>query len=488
MSQPNLLQEKFKGFRRDKSREQLPEDALWDVLDYIPDLGAPLRKRGGWATYGASLDSINASATVPKRVFYAPFSTPQVLAWDNNGRLFNLTAPVDVGATTVPLHTPTFFRDLVIWGDGDNAPRKYDGNTVSSLGGSPPTTARCSAVWQERVIFSGRLSTAAEKATIYFSAAGNAESWDTTNAFVRTRDTIQGLAPLGTSIIVFHAGSVTKVYPDGSPPAPPSATGVGNLGQKVLFDDVGIYGPNAFAVKGESVIWADDSGVYSTDGTSLVDLTDRGGIRTYWQDIAPTANHVAVGTWRDYALVSLTLTDGYVDFLLCDLETKGWFRFSNIAALNFSPRFGTRDELYFSNRQTKYVGEMSACFDPSSVNKNDADLDSILPSFDTRYYTFAAGPERIKRVYLTYDLRDASLDNPRIQASYIATPEASSYTTFPGSNRYGETTEGVRRRHALNRKLRGVAFRFVQSGGPSGDTRIHKLEAEVGLQEPSRLV
>ena len=480
-----LLQDRFDGgMKRDMSRDQLPRNAVWNMVDFIPDLGAPLRKRGGWSYQGNDLSTVDAAASVPKRVSWANFqsTSPQVIAWDNAGKVLDMTNNADRGDHTVPLGNPSFFRDLVVWGDGSNPAKKYDGATVASLGGSPPSTPRCSAVWKERLLLSGGSSTATVMSSIYFSAAGNAESWDTTNAVVQTNGPVSGIAAVPNAIIVFHPGSVEKFLGD----TPPSSTNIGNLALQPLFDNVGLYEPTAFAVQNESVYWADENGVYKTDGTSLTDLTDKGGIRSYWQDQVAQANSVSVGVWRGYVFVSLHSSDTYVDFLVCDVEKRSWFRFGNIVAENFANRYGTTDDLYFANRETKFVGKLSTVFSPTGSVKNDAPTgDAVTPSVETAFFRKGKSRARWRRLYVLYDLRDAASDNPIIAVNYISSPELTSYSNLPGSPLLSETTAEQLSRLSMPRALRGAAFQVTQALA-SSDTRIYSIAAEITGSEASR--
>ena len=192
MSQPHLIQNHFLGFQRDISRDQIPPGYCYDIFNMLPNLGGvPLRRRGGWSYEGSALTSLNASAGYPARVVYAPFQStaPQVVAFDDSlHRIFDVTNSVDRGTSGLgddPIHTPVFYNDLVIFTDGINPPKKYDGAAAgTSLGGSPPSTPRCIAVYKDRLLLSGATSSAAEARKIYFSAAGNPESWDTTNRWL----------------------------------------------------------------------------------------------------------------------------------------------------------------------------------------------------------------------------------------------------------------------------------------------------------------
>lgn len=486
MAAPRLLQAKFLGFKQDSGKDQVPEGYVWDLLDFVPRIGTELRRRGGWSYSGVALNTLNAAATVPNKVAFAPFvsTAGQILAWDNNGLLFDLTNAASRGAGTVPLHTPVFFRDLCLWADGSNPAKRYDGAAIASIGGSPPSTPRCAAVWKERLLLSGRSSTPAEHASIYFSAPGNAESWDTTNAIVQTSQPIIGLASLRGQLVCFHSGSVERIRGT----TPPSSTGVGDLVLEPLFDNVGIFEPNSFAVQDDLVVWADENGLYSSDGASLTDLTAKGGIKQYWQQLfdSATVTNLAVGAWRGFALVSLTTASAYVDFLVCHLESRSFFRFSNIRANNFSARPGAVDAFYFSNRVTKQVGNLATSFLPKAGTKADpSGIADMTPTLWTPYYMLGSqGKKRTKYVYLSYELLDAGTDDPTLTVAFALTPETATYTSLTPT--FPETTTRDRQRVALARASAGVALKITQTG-PSEDTRIYALETDAYAQEGSRL-
>lgn len=485
MASPNVLQEDWKGFWQDLGKEHVPKGYLWDCLDWLPRVGASLRRRGGWTYQGVDLSTLNAAATVPHKVMWAPFvsTAGQVLAFDNNGRLFDLTNGADRGAATVPLHTPSFFRDLVLWADGSNPAKSYDGAAIANLAGAPPSTPRCSTVWKERLLLSGRSSITAEHASLYFSAPGNPNSWDTTNATVRTNGPIQGMAGLRSQLVVFHPSSVERIRGN----TPPSATGVGDLVLEPLFDNVGIFEPNSFVASDDAVIWADAKGLYSTDGASLTDLTEKGGIKQYWATLfdSNTITNVAVGASRGYAFVSLQTSTAYVDFLVCHIESRSWFRFSSLRAHNFSAKPGT-DHVYFSNRTTKFVGNLGPTLIPkASVKADPAGIADMAPTFTSGWFPFSGqGKKRVRNAYLSYYQVDAATDNPVLTLAYALTPETDSYTNLAPT--LAETTAKDRVRIPVDRQTAGISFKLTQTG-PSSDTRIFALEVDTLPQEGSKL-
>ena len=88
-------------------------------------------------------------------------------------------------------------------------------------------------------------------------------------------------------------------------------------------------------------------------------------------------------------------------------------------------------------------------------------------------------------IYLNYDVRDASSDNPTLTVSYLSDPAETSFTSL--SPTLAETTTRTRARLPLNQTKYGVALKVAQSNA-SSDTRLYGIEADVSLQEGTDLV
>jgi hypothetical protein len=482
LANPVILQDRFPRMWRDNSRDQLPVGAAWDLADYIPNLAAPLRKRGGWSYEGADLTTLDAGASVPNRVVYAPFAGGgQLIAIDDVGKLLDLTNGVDRGDATASYHTPFLYRDTLIIPAAavGQSVKKYTGSGApADLGGSPPQ-ANVLAIYKDRLA-------AAVTNRVYFSGAGNAESWDTTNRYLDASAPVVGLAALRNALLILHAGSVERARGD----IPPGSAAA-NMTLETLFNDVGMIEGDALAVTDAHAYFADESGIYETDGASISDLTQQGGIQDYWRDQVTAAGaslSLALGVWRGYLFCSLLGSSAaYVDFLICEIRSRSWFRFKNIRAKNFSVRYGTTDEVYFSNQDStaKKVGKCGSCFSPASGVKNDADGDAVAPVLETGFYNFKSrAKKRVRHVYVSHDTRDAASDNPAQTVSYLTSPEATSYTAL--SPTLTETTAMTRVRRSLGAApTNGIAFKLAQSNA-SSDTRLYAIEADVHGQEGSR--
>jgi hypothetical protein len=488
MSTPVLLQDAFTRMVRDKPRDQLPRDAAHNIQDYIPDqLGVALRKRGGWEYHGATLNSLNASAGQPSKVGVAPFAAgTQVIAFDSSlNRLFDLTNGADRGAAQNPA-PPAFYRELFIFGKSDAAaaPMKYTGSGApATLGGSPPNMGSL-AVYKNLLCgvgFSGSVLS-----RIYFSGESNPESWNTTIGYIDASRSIRGIAALPNALLILEDQGLERIRGD-----VPPGTAAFNMELEPVASDVGCHSADAFAVYNDKCYFADEDGVYETDGAQVRDLTKEGGLSNFYRTqfaSVGASGRVALGVWRGFLWLSLQgSSDAFVDLLVCEIKTRAWLRFTNIRAYNFANQFGSTDELYFSNRDTssKKIGKLSAIFNPVAGVKNDADGDAVTPVLETSFYALGSQyRKRWRHVYVSYDVRDAASDNPALTVSYLTSPEATSYTAL--SPTLPETTVRTRVRRAIGTTPSyGIALKIAQSNA-SSDTRGYSLEADVRPLEGSR--
>jgi hypothetical protein len=195
MAQPAVLQGEFtRGMRRDIPRHELPSNVAWNIVDFIPDLEAPLRKRGGWQYHSNDIAATKATASYVTGGLVAPFSAAtKNLAVDEDGELYVIASNggvTDVGAAVTVSQNPVFHRDKAIIpaAGGATAPKYYDGTTLAALAGSPPS-AVYACVHKDRTVL-GR--TTANKERLWFSDAGDPTSWDTTNTYWDTTYPVTG--------------------------------------------------------------------------------------------------------------------------------------------------------------------------------------------------------------------------------------------------------------------------------------------------------
>lgn len=508
MASPTLLQDSFAGgMKRDFSRDDMPPQSAWSLLDYIPaELGSPLRKRGGYTYSSPDLSTVAATASKVQGVFYAPFTAgSQLVAVDEDGRVFNVassSSATDKGLA-VPTRSMAFHRNLLIIGasDGTSAPQEYDGSAApSALDGTPPAGGKYVAVYKDRVVLAG---TSAQPQRVYFSAAGNPESWDTTNSFIDASAPVVGLASLSNALLLFTERRVERIR--GA--IPPDATTDGDMVLEPLYD-ASCIDNRTIAFYRDSCFFAATDGIYMTDGAAVAELSSQCGLRSYILSAIGAAlasgRASSAGFHRGYYVFGFPL-DGSV--FVIEPFKKVAFVFQNFDANMFAASSGPgiASKLYFGREGTPRVGEFSSCFDPTAAVKADADGDSVLPVLETPFYFFRPGKKTWRHAYLSYGLRGSAADEPHMALSYINFPEGTSYKSLAlvchgeeetgfvwgtgvwGTGIWGPTPIGrTRHRMAVNATSEGLGFKVTQSAA-SSDTRLYALEAEFHPRELSRL-
>ena len=485
MADVQTLQEEFsRAMRRDRARDQLPRNVAYNLVDWIPDLGAHLRKRGGWSYFSDDVAGTIAAATYVIAGLVAPFSAAtKHLGVTEDNRLFTVNASngdiTDIGdvvAGTTMKQNPVFHRDKAIFpaGDGTTAPRYYDGSTLGNLAGSPPA-AIYATVYKDRTVL-GRSS--ANKERLWFSDAGDPASWDTTNTYWDTSFPVTGLASLKNAILAFSEDGTEKLV--GSTPPPDSDFFLASA-----FTE-GTPDARSIAYWGDNVVFANPSGIFITDGSALDDVTKAAGMLSYWQELL--AGHtsswtLSAGVHQGYYVISVMDGSTFKDAAMIDLQRRTWLRVSNLKAVNFWAS-SAPDELYFGLRSAARVGKFSTVFMPSASVKNDGDGTAVTPVYESPFFRSKGKQLSWKRVYLDYDIRDAASDNPTLTVSYVETPEATSYTTVGSA--FAETSAQIPARRDLGQSNYGMGFRVVQTNA-SADTRLSALRAEVHEREGSRI-
>jgi hypothetical protein len=485
MAKPILVQDDFSlGMKRDVPREHLPKGAAWDLLDYIPNLGAPLRKRG--ATIGAT-----AALSNPRYYAacgFAEFAAgSRVVGIDDAGALKYAT-PAS-GTSNVPPHAPTFYRDrLYITDAAGTASLKYfDGTTVGAVSGSPPT-ATSSCVYKDHLVVA---RTSANLNRVWFSSGGDPTSWDTAadGQWLDSTYPVQGLAAMRNMILVFSEGHVARIRGDIIPGVAGS-----DFVHEPLFN-IGTADPASIAVSDEYVIFANPSGVYMTDGLGIVDLTKQGGIKTYWQtqllSYASTYT-IACGIHRGIAHVCVMNGSTHIVTLACDIDRRVWWRYQNVNAIMMAATpTGLLDaptELYFARRDSNSsscaITRATGMYEPSSTSYADTYGAQHTPSVETAFYRTTPGQKRVKAVYVTYD-GEYGAGTQSLTLAYVTDPAETSYTSL--SPTLLQTDSGfTRARRRMPKRTDGFALK-LSTTAEFHNLRVHSFEVDMQLLEAGRV-
>lgn len=487
MAEPLVTQRDFTRIIQDVSRDRLPRGAVWNMVDTIPgEIDAPLAKRGGWSYASADLSTTHSGADIVRAAIWAPFTAGEQLVAVSTDlgtgskclQVVSTGSTTDRAVTNTPFENLSFYRNQVVitTDSGGSAPSRYDGSSDNAaITGSPPNGSR-STVYKDRLVL-GRSSGNMNR--VWFSGAGDINSWDTTNAWIDTSGEVSGLYALRNAILVFHPAGLERII--GSIPPP----GTDMYLQPVF--DTGTQFAQSFAGTDQFMCFANAAGVYMTDGSQVVDLTREGGIKDLWQARCATATTLALagGYFRGYYFVTIrTGNVTTIDTFAVHVDTKRWLRFSNITAHCFARKVSGTEELYFGDSSEARLNSMSGLFDPTSSNKNDGDGTAVGCSVELPFVSISQSKGRLRRAYVKYDLRDAGTDNPTLALSYVTSPEATSYTSI--SSTLAETTEMTRERRDINKAAFGVGLKLAQTTA-SAQTRLYETALEGHPRESSRV-
>jgi hypothetical protein len=492
------------------AREAMAPGYLWDVVDFVPALiDTQLTGRGAWP-WGSDV----GSATDFEAGILAPYTSGEKNLAAANGVLYEvgLSSPYSLtnrGNVPVARQNPVMLFDRVIWmGSSGTVPPSVVGPSGAPVVLTGKPNVRVGTIWGEFFVCANQ--SGAEN-TVYWSYPDDpTQPWDA-NALWQTSGAVTGLAALRTVILVFHASSVERLRGT----RPPAGTSLGDMVLEPLFQQVGTTEPKTIAYWQESILFADEHGVHITDGATLRNLVQQGSIQSYWRNLYNNKQSLSAAVYLDYYVISIKRTDGITDCLVCDLNQRQWFRFSNVAALSMWASGGTvgMERLWAGMVGTQRLGRLSAMFFPSSIValQQDANGVNVLPSFETPYYKLSPeGHKRVKFVYLSYDARTGALGRADdraapweehlreeefpplvatpavagdlLQVGYILSPQDTNWTiagTYPATSRYR------RYRLPVGKYPYGIAFQVKQLA-PSTVTRISDLAVDAHPAERSR--
>lgn len=502
----------LEGEHSDSPIDQTPSGYVRKVTNFIPrTVGAPARARGGWGYASKDLNSVSACSYI-QNVLYAPFfSGPQIAMLANNLKLFKMASITGLGGTLVTTLNGLAADQLgkldIIWhpysgaadggwvvigaGDPQVIPnqtkvRYWDGGgAIADLTVTPPSGRRL-ASWGDYLIIGEQPDVAIHRA--WFSAPGDPTSWDLAAGFITLPEEIVGIVPMGN--MIFFLGKTAVHISSGD--TPPSSTNSGNLSLKRYAFRQGCTDINGYTTYKDSVIWANGNGVFKSDGSSITDLTQQGGIAAHWRWLySPSASdRIALSVYGQYLFCSITTSaQAAKQTAIFDLEHGTWWEWGNIPALSFAclpdvPSLSFSDDVLVADSAGPRVLKLAQCFQPTGAA--DADTTVVTASLLTGGLRFGSmGNKRFRKVFFTYSFQGGGT----LTASYA--PDINNGQGDPAQDptlvSLGTVGGGT-----LNKTLRATlyvskmleAIQFKVSG--SGDFRLHGIEVEVDRLDPVR--
>lgn len=512
MSDQQLVAQNFDGgLQQDRSRDQLPRGVAWMMKDFIPQDGAPLRKRGGWSFASSDLNGVHAGVTRIYAVAWAPFaSAGHLLGIGNNGSVFRMgpSGAIDSGAgiyiadvPSVSLTKPFWHRDRVILPPGvTNAdPYKYYDSgggvyVVAAVGGTPPR-GRFGMSYGDYLVLGNGWDPASAYALrpdrMWFSNVGTPDSWNTGSG--------GGFMDFGREILgsgwnrsIFLVWGYDQTWLISGTIPPPG----GDFVRTPLFN-IGCIDGRSIVSYRDYFVWASPGGVYRTDGTTLTDITKEAGISVLWRSLVTGFNRNSnwiCSAGQLYGQYWVTIIDSLgvnKATIVIDLTTFAATIHTNIDGMMYAERIsgeGTTsepgvDELFGAWLNGPRVMRLSQVWLPTVSNRYDASGAAVLPTLFSPFYKLGHTEEkRFRFAYVGYDLRDGG-EGPKLAVGYALSPELEAYTE--GSYQFPVTTRFDRQRIDIRQKGEGVSlsFRLTQ---PAADFRLSEIELESHELEGSR--
>jgi hypothetical protein len=319
-------------------------------------------------------------------------------------------------------------------------------------------------------------------ADVFFSPieadGGPTAAWDPVAKISLAREAM-GFGLTGSKLLVFHPGRISRV----SGQIPPGNLVDTDMYVDTLTDQVGCTAPHTIVPWNENVCFVDERGIYLTDGASVRNLTEQGGISDFWRDIYAARDQVnpavCSGVYFDYLIVSVRSASGSHFTLICDLNTRGWFRFSNHLVQSMVPSEGNFEELYGGRWDSNRMVRVSDMFSgttlaggavPGTDDMVDGDGTPVLASVETGWQRLGEeGLKQLKQVFVSY--RHQSYEAPNTAGAVevlwrkdpAATTDVLPYATL---GRLPSVSEYTRKRLPIGGKWYGAQIR-VEAKLPS---------------------
>ena len=512
MSAPVQLLRGARAFARDFPRDNMTAGYLWDIADFVPTLiDTQLTGRGAWLWGSAAQGNGDYFGGA-----LAPFTAgEQNLGGTANGTLYSIDsttyALTSRGTVPVGIQNPVQLFDQTIWFSGaGSSPPSIVGPTGSPSAAPGAPNAKVGCVWGSYVICGGAPGS---DDWVYFSPPANAAaSWDAVSKY-ETSGRITGLAALRSVALIFHPGSVERMR--GSLPVHTGFTN-DDIHIEALFGQAGTTEPKTICYWNENILFADEHGVHMTDGSAIRNLCSQGGISYFWRPLYQNKQTISAAIFLDYYIVSVVRTDNVNVTLICDLNKRQWFKFTNIAATSMWASGGTTgmERVWGGIKGSGRLARIGPTFFPAldGTTITDDNGINVLPFFETPWYRLGQeGRKRSRFGYLSYDIRTSGLALEDMPASwrvglqvedeglpknpgprtttgmldfgYILSPQDLNYTnagSFPSTSKY------TRFRLPVGAASYGIAFR-VRQLQPSTVTRIFEIGVDAHPIERGRV-
>lgn len=516
MASPGLLTDNWsKGQISDVAPNRNPPNSALTMLNWIPDFGAaPLMKRAAWSyayTAAASLaTSVSTSSTGIYAIGYMQFTDgPAVIAIDQAGRIIELKNSgtgvlLDAtGLAEAPINNPFWHLDrcIIPGSSGTKFPWQVttngSGTAAAAAFSNPFPKAKHGCSWQNYLLMSNggdfadsynikrRRTWFSDPFLLTFTAANN--------SYLDWPDEIRAVVPMTNALVGFGDHACWIATGDTPPPN-------NNLVLRDLYPQ-GVLDARSIAMWNGYIIFANSTGIWKTDGTSLVNLTDRCGLSTQYKALTGsfTLSWTQAGGVFQNRYHLTTCNDSGVEqsTIVLDLNMESGYMFSGLptrcyASVQTGPWASTiasAQDLLFGVNNVAQVGRLQPAYDQTAAGKADANGVVIPYTLTTPFYQMGTAAEkRFRRLFLNFDL-DTSTGGDTPEIAYAITQAPSTANPTYTSMTFPTTTGQSRQPVFVNDKGRWISFRIRgKQSGPSGTTRLflYSMELEGHSKDGSR--
>jgi hypothetical protein len=411
---------------------------------------------------------VNSFVTTPSRPVFWGGATPMMIF------------PHATGGTQVP--------DKYYPASGEG----FTDFTVAPLGGAAGIYPKTAEVWGDFLVL-GRM--ALNYRRVQWSLAGNPESWPALGVYDAPEE-VQHIVCRGTTQFIFGPTGVHLLIGDTPPPG-------GNLTAKPFFFKQGTIDGKSVQSYGDIICWANQTGVFATDGTTMRDLTQETGISRYWQSFAQsvinpylTGMSLTAGIYQGHYIITILTRDlvfpypnSYKTFVF-DLDRIIAYEWQGFEAYAYASRpagsgsgfAGTvvsgAEELFLISDRRMTVDKLSPCFDRTSLTGIDPHgTNTPYVSLETGIYKLGSEAEkRFRRAFITSDIRPIAGSAPTLLVSTVTVP--SEDETYSTSKVLAATTKMIRRAVNIGRRGNGCAFKIEQGGSVAADISLGPIEVD----------
>jgi hypothetical protein len=503
MAKPVLLQDDFSGgMKPDIPVGKLPKNAVLNLVDFIPSYEGSISIRGQ-RNRTATLGNTYAAALA-----FAPFSAGgQLVGITDTGAVKQVphttaAAVTARGTAQVPLQSPVFYRGVLYIpsSNGTASVKSYGGSSDAVAASGSPPAGMFATVYKDHLVLA---RDATNSSRVWFSSGGDAASWDTAadGQWLDASYPITGLATLRNMILVFSEQGTERIRGDIIPGVagsdmvrePLFVTSTADAASVVVADDICIF--------------ANSNGVYMTDGITLADLTEQGGVSQYWRkknNSYSSTSILAGGYHKGKYIVALSNGGTFQTCMVCDVKTRTWWEWTDVNASMFaSVPSGYADSsagmLFMAERDASYLADAANLFYGNATSDNFlfgySSLDAYTavkptPRLRTGYFSGTPSLKRIKNVFVNYYARVTQTTPATVYVnvdSGLVSGTLTSVGTLSSSG--GSGPYNFRQQFAVNKRSQGLGLDIKWTSADANYTgafRVESIQADMQELEGSR--